>query len=304
VKLLERVRDKVRRKHYSYRTEQCYLRWIERFIRFHKQGDIWRHPADLGAREVEQFLTHLATQRHVSESTQNQALAALLFLYEHVLEKNLGPLDALRAQRRRRMPVVLSRTEVRQLLDALDRLPTEEPYALMARLMYGTGLRAMECCRLRVEDVDVERRLIAVRSGKGDKDRIVMLPESTVAGLTSQLAWRATLHEKDLRRGLAWVAMPDALDVKYPGAEKSLAWQFVFASTRLSKDPAATTSGDTTFTKGLCNGRLRAWCGDWAGTNAPVATRCDTVSPPTCSRWARTSAACKSCWATTTSAPR
>jgi integron integrase len=243
MKLLDQVRQSLRVKHYSYRTEQCYLRWIEQYVRFHKRGDAWRHPASLGAREVEQFLTYLATERHVSESTQNQALGALLFLYERVLDIKLGPLDAVRARRRRRMPVVLSRAEVAQLLAALDQLPTEEPYALMARLMYGAGLRVMECCRLRVKDVDRPRRLITVRGGKGDKDRIVPLPEQLAAPLEDRLTWRARLHEKDLGRGLGWVALPDAVDVKYPGADTSGAWQYVFASTRLSRDPRSGNVG-------------------------------------------------------------
>jgi integron integrase len=243
VKLLDQVRQALRVKHYSYRTEQCYLRWIEQYIRFHKQGDVWPHPATLGPKQVEQFLTSLATDRHVSASTQNQALGALLFLYEQVLDIKLGPLDAVRARRRRRMPVVLSRAEVAQLLAALDRLPTDEPYALMARLMYGTGMRVMECCRLRVKDVDLPRRLLTVRGGKGDKDRIVPLPEQLKAPLQSRLEWRARVHDKDLRRGLGWVAMPDALDVKYEGADRALAWQYVFASTRLSRDPRSGNVG-------------------------------------------------------------
>jgi integrase len=204
VKLLDQVQQALRAKHYSLRTEECYLRWIEQDLRFHKRP-AWRHPAAMGAREVEQFLTSLATDRHVSESTQTQALGALLFLYERVLDIKLGPLDAVRARRRKRAPVVLSRAEVAQLLDAIDRRETTEPYGLMARLMYGAGLRVMECCRLRVKDVDLPRGLLTVRVG--------------------------------------WVAMPDALDVKYPGAERSLGWQFVFASTRISRDPRSDNTG-------------------------------------------------------------
>jgi site-specific recombinase XerD len=145
--LLDDVRTALRVKRFSLATEECYVRWVEKFVRFHKRPDGWRHPKDMGAPEVEAFLTHLAIEGHVAASTQNQALAALLFLYREVLHLDLGPLDAVRARRSRRLPVVLSRDEVRLLLQALDRLSTNEPYGLMARLMYGAGLRQMECCR-------------------------------------------------------------------------------------------------------------------------------------------------------------
>jgi integron integrase len=242
-KLLEQVRHTLRVKRFAYRTEQCYLRWIEQYIRFHKRPEGFRHPKDLGAAEVEQFLTHLAVQRHVSASTQNQALAALLFLYQDVLQIDLGRFDAVRARRSRRLPVVLSRDEVRQLLEALDQLPTTEPYGLMARLMYGAGLRLMECCRLRVKDVDLERNQFTVRQGKGDKDRVVMLPQASRPALETQLRWRETLHQRDLQRGLGWVCLPDALERKYPAAPTALGWQFVFASRQLSQDPRGGNTG-------------------------------------------------------------
>jgi integron integrase len=210
---------------------------MERYIRFHKGPEGFRHPASMGAREVEEFLTHLAVGRHVSASTQNQALNALLFLYERVLQIKLGGLSAVRAARPRRVPVVMSRGEVRLLLEALDRLDTTEPYALMARLMYGCGLRLMECCRLRVKDLDFARGQILVRGGKGNKDRVVMLPQSLRERLEEQLRWRRGLHERDLARGLGRVAMPDALDAKLPGADHALGWQFVSASWQLSHDP-------------------------------------------------------------------
>jgi integron integrase len=233
VKLLDQCRRVLRVKHYSYRTEQSYVAWIERYIRFHGI----RHPNTMGAAEVEQFLTHLAVQRHVSASTQNQALNAVVFLYRDVLQIDLGNFSALRAIRRRRAPTVLGRDEVRRFLEAMDRLQSTEPYALMTRLMYGAGLRLMECCRLRVKDVDLGRGQLVVRGGKGDKDRWVMLPQAAKPDLEKQLAWRKALHDRDLARGLGRVAMPDALDVKLPGADHTLAWQFVFASTRLSEDP-------------------------------------------------------------------
>jgi integron integrase len=237
MKLLEQVRQLLRLRHYSLRTEDCYLRWIELFLRFHKGPEGWRHPSTMGAREVEQYLTYLAVHRHVAASTQNQALNALVFLFHQVLKIDLGQLGAVRARRGRRLPVVLSREEVRQLLAAIDQLPTDEPYPLMCRLLYGTGMRVMECCGLRVKDVDVERGLITVRAGKGDKDRIVPSPQSLRPALEEQLRARAALHQRDLGRGLGWVSIPDALDVKYPGIEHSHGWQFVFASRCVSTDP-------------------------------------------------------------------
>lgn len=226
MKLLDEVRQTLRVKRYSYRTEQCYLRWIEQYIRFHKTAEGFRHPALLGAAEVEGFLTYLAVERHVSASTQNQALGALLFLYRDVLHLELSGLDAVRARRTQRLPVVLSREEVALVLDAIERLPTEEPYGLMARLMYGAGLRLMECCRLRVKDVDFTRLQLVVRQGKGDKDRIVMLPLGVRERLAEQVRQRQVLHQRDLARGLGRVALPDALAVKYPAAPTSLEWQF------------------------------------------------------------------------------
>jgi integron integrase len=234
---LDQVRHCLRVRRYAWRTEECYVRWAERYVRFHKGPDGFRHPATLGASEVEAFLTHLAVERHVSASTQNQALGALLFLYRDVLRLQLSGLDAARARRTRRLPVVLSRDEVAQLLDALDRLDTDEPYGLMARLLYGAGLRLLECCRLRVKDVDLARLTLTVRQGKGDKDRVVLLPRSQQAPLAELLRRRDALHQRDRGRGLGRVALPDAFAVKGPGAATSLGWQFVFASRQLSRDP-------------------------------------------------------------------
>ncbi len=233
MKLLDQVRHKTRVKHLSYRTEQAYVYWIERYIRHHGI----RHPATMGTAEVEAFLTHLAVEGRVAASTQNQALGALLFLYQEVLEQEIGRLDAVRARRPKRVPLVLSAGEVQALLAAIDGLPTSEPYGLMARLMYGAGLRLMECCRLRVKDIDLERGQLTVRGGKGDKDRYVMLPNGARAALVRQLCWRRALHEKDLARGQGRVEMPTALKTKFPHADSELAWQFVFASTRLSRCP-------------------------------------------------------------------
>jgi site-specific recombinase XerD len=181
VKLLEQVRHVTRVKHFSIRTERCYVHWAERFIRFHGI----RHPNTMGTAEVEQFLTHLAVAGRVSASTQNQALGALLFLYRDVLGQEIGDLNAVRARRPVRVPLVLSVNEVRGLLVAIDRLPTTEPYGLMARLMYGAGLRLLECCRLRVKDINLERGQLTVRGGKGDKDRYAMLPQGAADGMAN-----------------------------------------------------------------------------------------------------------------------
>lgn len=243
MKLLDQVREKLRLLHYALRTERSYLGWIERYIRFCKTPEGFRHPRDLGAAEVEAFLSHLAGQRDVSASTQNQALGALLFLYRKVLEKDIGRLDALRARRSRFVPQVLSRDELRQLFAAIDKLPTEEPYGLVLRLMYGSGMRLHECLSLRVKDVDFGRRTIVVRRGKGGKDRAVMLPHLLEEQLRAQAKWRAELHERDLRRGLGWVALPEALAEKFKGAEFQLGWQYLFASTRRSTCPRTGQQG-------------------------------------------------------------
>jgi len=243
MKLLDQVRDKLCFLRYALRTERSYLAWIERYIRFSKTPQGFRHPRDLGAPEVTAFLTYLATQRNVSASTQNQALAALLFLYQKVLEQDIGKLDAIRARRSRFVPQVLSRDEIRQLLAAIDRLHTEEPYGLVLRLMYGSGLRLHECLSLRVKDFDFARQRIIARRAKGGKDRVVMLPRVLEQPLRTHAAWRAELHERDLRRGLGWVELPEALAEKFKSADHELGWQYLFASTRLSSDPRSGNKG-------------------------------------------------------------
>jgi integron integrase len=233
MKLLEQVRHTARVKHLAYRTEQAYAYWIERYIRFHGI----RHPNTMGAPEAEKFLTYLAVEGKVAASTQNQALGALLFLYRDVLQIEIGRLDAVRAHRPRRVPSVLSREEVGALLAALDALPTAEPYGLLGRLMYGAGLRLMEACRLRMKDVDLARSQLTVRQGKGDKDRYVMLPQAVRPRLQAQMQWRQEVHTLDLTRGQGWVELPMALARKFQHADHQLAWQYLFASTRLSRSP-------------------------------------------------------------------
>jgi len=230
-RLLDRLRQALRTKHYAYRTEQTYVYWVRRFILHHGK----RHPREMGAPEIEAFLSHLAVAGRVSASTQTQALCAVLFLYKHVLRIDLPALDAVRARRPKRLPVVLSRSEVRHLLHAVN--GSHGVYRLMAGLMYGSGLRLMECCRLRVKDVDLERRQLIVREAKGDKDRAVPLANASCDALRRQIAWRAELHELDLKNGQGRAELPTALERKCPSAAYQLGWQFVFASDRLSRCP-------------------------------------------------------------------
>ena len=233
-KLLDQLRDAIRIKHYSYSTEKTYVHWAKRYILFHKakQG-FARHPAEMGAPEIEAFLSHLAQEANVSASTQNQAFNALLFLYRNVLQIELdAPIHALRAKRGQNLPTVLSRHEVSQVLDEMQGL-----HQLMARLLYGCGLRLMECLRLRVKDIDFEQSQIVVREGKGEKDRLTMLPSSLVHPLKEQIAYVRKLHERDVSQGYGSVELPFALARKYPNAEKELGWQYIFPSNRLSTDP-------------------------------------------------------------------
>lgn len=228
-KLLDQVRDRIRVKHYSIRTETQYVQWTKRFILFHGK----RHPRDMGQREIEAFLTHLAVEGSVSASTQNQALSALLFLYREVLEMEVPWLDkVVRAKQPQRLPVVLTRQEVRTLLGRMEGV-----HGLLARLLYGTGMRLMEVIRLRVKDIEFARGEIVVRDGKGAKDRVTMLPESVKADLRAHLAWRREVFERDLQAGKAAVYLPDALARKYPNAPTEWGWQYVFPSGSYSIDP-------------------------------------------------------------------
>ncbi|MCK4706266.1 MAG: integron integrase [Gammaproteobacteria bacterium] len=230
MKLMDQVRDKIRYKQYSIRTESTYCEWIKRFIFFHNK----RHPSEMGASEIESFLTHLASKRKVAASTQNVALNALLFLYREVLQIELPHLDDFEhAKRPKRLPVVLSQQEVRLLLSVID----HQLHALILRLLYGTGMRLMECIRLRVKDIDFERLEIMIRSGKGNKDRVTVLPETLVSDLKNQLekARRGFMADREL--GVAGVYMPFALERKYPAAGIEWGWQWVFPSSKLSIDP-------------------------------------------------------------------
>jgi integron integrase len=228
-RLLDQVRDAIRRRHYSLRTEDTYVDWIKRFIYFSGK----RHPAELGAAEVTAFLNYLAREREVAASTQNQALSALLFLYREVLATPLPWLDELeRVRRPARVPTVLTREETQRLLAQMQGTKW-----LMASLLYGAGLRLRECLKLRVKDVDFGYRQIVVRDGKGAKDRVTMLPQSVVEPLERHLVRVRALHERDLADGYGTVELPHALARKYPRAPSEWAWKFVFPSRQLSTDP-------------------------------------------------------------------
>lgn len=219
-KLLERLRIDLRTRHYSIRTEQAYVDWARRFILFHQK----RHPKDMGVIEVEAFLSYLAVERQVSASTQNQAKAAILYLYKQILNIDLPWLDeVVQAKRPQRLPVVLTPSEVRELL-----MYMQGTMGLIARLLYGTGMRLMEALRLRVKDIEFSRHEILIREGKGNKDRITVLPENLIVPLQTQFKKAQALHEKDLAVDAGGVYLPYALAVKYPKADKSLAWQWVF----------------------------------------------------------------------------
>ncbi|VAW54738.1 Integron integrase IntIPac [hydrothermal vent metagenome] len=228
-RLLDQVRDRIQTLHYSIRTEQSYTSWIKRFIIFNNK----KHPEDMGRLEIEAFLTYLAVKRNVSASTQNQALNAILFLYRQVLQVDLPWLeDVTRAKKPTRLPVVLTVIEVNAILSSLDGVR-----GLVAQLLYGTGMRLLECLRLRIKDIDFERKEILVRQGKGGKDRVTVLPEKVIAMLNQHLERVTVLHDKDLTNGYGCVYMPFALERKYPNACREWGWQYVFPSSKVGLDP-------------------------------------------------------------------
>ena len=228
-KLLDRVRHVIRAKHYSRRTESAYVDWIRRYILFHRK----RHPSEMGATEIGAFLSWLAMNRRVSASTQNQALSAVLFLYRDVLHLNIDPIEHVtRARMPVRVPVVLSRDEVARIMKNLDGVPW-----MIVALLYGAGLRLQECLELRVKDIDLERRQIVIRRGKGQKDRPTVLPTAVIEPLSRHLDAVKRQHLGDLVRGLGRVVLPFALDRKYPNAASEWGWQFVFPASRVCTDP-------------------------------------------------------------------
>ncbi len=228
-KLLDQLRREIRTRHYSIRTEHTYCDWVRRYCHYHNL----RHPAEMGAQEINQFLSHLANDHDVAASTQNQACCALVFLYKHVLKKELEEFgDVVRAKRPKRLPVVLSLDETARLLSHMNGIQR-----IMAELMYATGARIIELVRLRVKDIDFDRNQITIREGKGDKDRTVPLPSELVQDLKEQLRPVKALHDKDLEEGYGEVFLPHALAKKYPNAARDWCWQYVFPSKQRSEDP-------------------------------------------------------------------
>ena len=231
-KLLDQVRDCLRLKQYAHRTEETYILWIRQYILFHNK----RHPVEMGRIEVEAFLTHLAVEKKVAASTQNQALSAIPFLYRHILKIELTDIDAVRARQSRNLPTVLTPQEVRTLTAQMT-----GTHRLLIQLLYGTGMRMSEALSLRVKDLDFSQRQIIVRNGKGMKDRITMLPNSLIPDLQSHLQKAKTLHEQDLNQGYGSVWLPFALNRKYPNADKQWIWQWIFPSTRRIQNPDTKT---------------------------------------------------------------
>jgi integron integrase len=230
-KLLDQVRETIRTKHYSYRTEQTYVEWIKRFILFHKK----RHPKDMGVDEVQAYITHLANERRVAASTQNQALSAILFLYKYVLQKEIVfPSDIIRAAKPERLPTVLSHAEAMSAINSMSGVPQ-----LIAKLLYGSGLRIMECMRLRIKDLDFGEHQLMVRDGKGETDRLTILPDSVIPALKDHLETVRAIHQMDLKEGYGEVFLPYALARKFPHAPKEFGWQYVFPASVRSVDPVS-----------------------------------------------------------------
>ena len=248
-KLLDQLREALRARHYSRRTEQTYCLWVKRFIFFHNV----RHPAEMAEPEINTFLTHLAVKEKVSASTQNQALSALLFLYRHVLGREIGDLgEVIRARKPKRLPVVMTREEVKEVLANM----TGDKW-LMASLMYGAGLRLMECLRLRVQDIDFARNEILVRDGKGAKDRLTMLPELLKGPIKDHIKKVKTIHERDLADGWGRVQMPSAMDRKYPNAPRDWRWQWVFPQENRWKNTKTGEEGRHHIDKSLVQKSVR-----------------------------------------------
>ncbi len=228
-KLLDQLRDIIRMKHYSFRTEKTYSQWVKRFILFHNK----KHPKDMGGNEIRSFLNHLAVNKKSSASTQNQALCSIIFLYKEVLNIEIGEIDAIIwAKKPGRLPCVFSKNEVKEILNEMNGI-----YKIMATLLYGGGLRLSECLSLRVKDIDFDYQQIIIRCGKGGKDRVTILPDSVVKPLKEHIEKVKKIHEKDIQDGFDSVYMPYALERKYPNAGKEIGWRFLFPGKTIAKDP-------------------------------------------------------------------
>jgi integron integrase len=296
-KLLDRFREEVRLRGMSRSTEESYTRWVRRYVLFHGK----RHPREMGREEVRGFLVHLATDRDVAAATQNQALAALLFLYRHVMDQQLDDLGELAAAKRpARLPTVFTREEARAVLGEL-----KGRQRLMGSLLYGSGLRLMECLRLRVKDIDVEQHQLVVRDGKGARDRATMLPDSITEPLRRHLERVKLLHEQDLGNGFGSVHLPHALARKYPNASREWAWQYVFPSGRISRDPRSDARrrhhlSPSSLQKAVKEAVRRAKI----HKSASCHTFRHSFATRTCWRTAMTFGRCRSYSATRTCAPR
>ena len=275
--LIQRYRELLQTRHYARRTVKTYEQWLRRYLRFHRL----RHPREMGSAEVNAFLTHLAVEEQVSASTQNQALAALLFLYRDLLERELELEGVVRARSRQRVPVVLSEAEVRAVRERLEGEP-----ALVVGLLYGSGLRLMEALRLRVKDLDLLRREITVRDGKGGKDRLTVLPQNLVPALQEQLVRVRGLHQSDLAAGWGRVLLPYALDRKYPNANREWAWQWVFPQQNRWRDKESGAQGRHHLDPSVIQKAVKR-----AGAEAGV------TKQASCWSGARTSARSRSSWA-------
>jgi len=231
-RLLDQLRDQIRLRHYSYRTEKSYLAWVRRFILFHNK----RHPREMGVNEINRFLLHLASERNVSASTQNQALSAILFLYKYVLEKPLDDvsIQPVRAKRPQRLPTILSKGEAQAVISQL-----QGTYKLLAQLMYGSGLRLSEAITLRIMDMDFSHRAITIRNEKGEKDRKSVLPESLIPTLKTHLQRTKAIHDRDLHEGYGAVHLPPVLTEKYPNAAREWGWQYLFPASQRVTDPVS-----------------------------------------------------------------
>ncbi len=228
-KLLDQVKNKLRLKHYSIRTEEAYLNWIKRFIYFNNK----KHPNEMGETEINKFLTHLAVEGKVASSTQNQALCALIFLYREVIKKEIGSLEeTVWAKKSKKLPTVFTRTEIKEVLESLKGVEW-----IAGNLLYGAGLRLLECLRLRTKDINFSYNQLIIRDGKGEKDRVTMLPVAVKPALKAHLEDVKKLHINDLKRGYGSVYLPYALDKKYPNASREWGWQYVFPSAEISEDP-------------------------------------------------------------------
>lgn len=286
-KLLDQVRQAIQTRHYSDKTEEAYVGWIKRFIFFHNK----RHPVEMAEAEIARFLSSLATESKVSSSTQNQALNALLFLYKEVLDKKIGLIQGIvRAKRSRRLPVVLTKEEVKRVVSGITGTPW-----FMAMLLYGAGLRLMECCRLRVKDIDFSKNQIVIRAGKGDKDRYTMLPGAVKEPLIRHLQAVKRQHEEDLKRGLGRVALPNALERKYLNAGKEWGWQWVFPATGHYTQRVTGENVDIIFMSLFCKERFEKRDSKSDLPSPQHVTRCVILLRPTCWRMVMISGRFKSC---------